>query len=245
MTMPSRRQFLEGALAGGMIALTGATAAAQTRAARRSLAEAIDLGRRLRRGEITDTAWQDRVEATLASCDVTALGAAIGLDALRSRARPVRRGASILRVPLDDELLGGIGREVGSDVKVFFVEAGRTDPPHCHFNLVAAHIVLEGRFRVRHYDRVGEDDEGVALRATRDRVIGPGEVTSISDHRENAHWHAAETRGVLLDVQQGRIDPGLPVRLRQMLDVEGARPLGDGSIVAPRLARATALRRYG
>ena len=135
--------------------------------------------------------------------------------------------------------------EDGSDMKVFFFKKKRSDPPHCHFNLVAAHIVLEGRFRVRHYARVREEDGGVVLRPTHDRMIGPGDVTSISDDRDNAHWHYAETDGVLLDVQQGRIDPRIPIRRRQMLDLDAATPLSDDLVWAPHLTKGRALRQYG
>ena len=241
--MTSRRTFLEGALVGGIATLSGASslASAQQTSAVETLRQAVDLGRRVRRGELSQTGWQDAVEPLLRSKTVTELSEAIDLRALRARARPVARGSSILRVPLFRRL----GADEGADMKVFFFRAGRSDPPHVHFNLLAAHIVLEGRFRVRHFERVREQDDGFVLRAGRDRILGPGEVSSISDHRDNGHWHLAETDGVLLDVQQGRLDPSLPIRRREMIDPEGARPLADGSILSPRLGRNAALRRYG
>lgn len=206
-----------------------------------ALGESMELCRRLRAGDITTLEWHARIAAAMQSSSVEELGRAVDIEGLRARVRGVRRGAVILRVPAARALCS----EEGSDVKVFFVRAGRSDPPHCHFNMVAAHIVLEGRFRVRHFDRVREERGGVVLRPTHDSVVGPGEVTSISDTRDNAHWFLAETDGVLLDVQQGRLDPSLAIRRRQMLDIDGATPLADGSILAPHLDRYAALRRYG
>lgn len=248
--MASRRDFLGGALLGGAGLIAGrSSASAQpstSESASRSdpvdaLREAVRRGRQLRLGEITQLEWQDQVERILGGCDPEALARAVDLPALRRRARPVARGASILRAPL----FASLDADEGADVKVFFLRAGRSDPPHCHFNLVAAHIVLQGDFRVRHYDRMEEDGELIALRPTRDRTIGPGRVTSISDDRDNAHWHLAQTDGVLLDVQQGRIDPSLPIRRRQMLDIDAAESRSDGALLARKLTRGAALRRYG
>ncbi len=206
-----------------------------------ALTRAIEYGRQLRTGSLQNTEWQDRVEEELKSCSVEELAKAVALGKLR-RAQPnVKRGAGIMRVRTTRPLL----TEEGSDMKVFFFKKERSDPPHCHFNLVAAHIVLEGKFRVRHYDRVREQDGGVVLRPTRDRIVGPGDVTSISDDRDNAHWRYAETDGILLDVQQGRIDPTIPIRKRQMLDLNAATKVSDDLIWAPHMTNSSALRKYG
>lgn len=239
--MPSRRRFLAGAVGAGLCSLGAAPPVSAQSPAFAALREAVALGGALRRGEITQTGWQDRVAPVLRRRSVAELAAAIDLPALRARAARVVRGASILRVPLLDAL----DPDEGADVKVFFLRAGRSDPPHVHFNLVAAHIVLEGRFRVRHFSRLGEEDGGFRLRPSGDRELGPGELSSISDDRDNGHWHQALTDGVLLDVQQGRIDPTRPIRRREMIDPERARPLPDGALHARRLDRVTALRRYG
>lgn len=146
----------------------------------------------------------------------------------------------MLRIPALEQL----DHAEGAAMRVFFFRAGRTDPPHCHFNSVTAHLVLSGQFRVRHYERVREEARGFVLQPTRDRRLHPGDVTSISELRENAHWHEAITDGVLLDVEQGRLDPTLPIRRRQMIDPT-THPAADGSIFAPRLTTAEALRRFG
>lgn len=241
--MATRRTFVAGALAGGLLSIVDRGGLAQSVGAEpvEVLRRAVHLGRRLKAGEITPARWQEAIDSTLRSCSVADFRAALDLDRLREEAGSVPRGASIIRAPFVREL----GGAVGSDVKVFFLERGRSDPPHCHFNMVAAHIVLEGSFRVRHFERVREERGGVVLRPSGDRVIGPGELTSITDERDNAHWHLAESDGVLLDVQQGRLDPSVPIRRRQMLDVDRGVARADGTLLAPRLGRATALRRYG
>jgi len=244
--MSTRRTFLESLALGGLATLATRTGVVSAQTAGREgvrvLRDAVDLGRQLRGSSLTVTGWQDQVEPLMRRCSVAELMSAIDLPALRAQARPVSRGASILRVPLFHQL----GADEGADVKIFFLREGRSDPPHVHFNLVAAHIVLEGRFRVRHFDRLSEARGGFIIQQTHDRVLNVGEVSSISDERNNGHWHHALSDGVLLDVQQGRIDPSLPIRRREMIDPEpepAASP--DASFFARRLSRARALRRYG
>lgn len=237
----NRRAFIAGALLGGVLTLSDSAlrAAVQTPGVA-MLREALALGRRLRRGEITQFQWQDAIGPILRGATIEEIRDAIGLEMIRERTPRVRLGAGIQNVPL----LARLDPDDGAAVRVFFFGAGRTDPPHCHFNMVAAHIVLAGQFRVRHFERLRETADGFVLRPSHDRVIGVGDSTSISDLRDNAHWHAALTPGVLLDVEQGRLDPSLPIRKRQMLDL-GVPPNADGSILASCLDRQTALHRFG
>lgn len=236
----SRRDFLVGALAAGlMLSTESLRAAPQTRAVT-MLREALELGRRLRRGEITQLVWQDRIGPILRSATVEEIRDAIGLELLREKTPRVHLGAAVKPLPLTAKL----NPDEGAALRVFFFSAGRTDPPHCHFNQVTSHLVLAGKFRVRHFERLREEDGGFVLRPSHDREIGVGDSTSISELRDNAHWHAALTDGVLLDVEQSRLDPSRPPRHRQMLDVS-APPRADGSILAPCLDRETALRKFG
>jgi quercetin dioxygenase-like cupin family protein len=164
---------------------------------------------------------------------------------MRWCARSISRGCATLALPYPAEL----GGDEGAAMRVFFFESGRTDPPHVHFNSVTTHLVLEGRFQVRHWDRVREQaadapgGAGFVLRETHDRTIGPGESTSISEPRDNGHWHQCLARGVLLDIEQGRLDPSIRPRRRQMIDLSAATR--EGEFLAPAITNGLALRRYG
>ncbi len=204
------------------------------------LSDALRLGQRLRRAEITQTDWQDQIGPIMQRVTPDELAAAIELEALRRRAPHVTRGTAVVPVPQ----LNSLAHDDGAAIRVFFFRAGRTDPPHCHFNSVTAHRVLSGRFRVTHWDRIREEPGRFILRPSRVRTIGPGELTSISELRENAHWHEALTDGVLIDIEQGRLNPAIPPRNRQMIDPT-APARADGTIVARALTGDEAHRRFG
>lgn len=231
---------MAGVIGGGLtLSLSSLRAAPQTHAVA-MLREALELGRRLRRKEITQLQWQDSIGPILRSATVEEIRDAIGLEMIRERTPRVRLGAAIQSVPL----VARLNPDEGAAMRVFFLQAGRTDPPHCHFNQVTCHIVLAGKFRVRHFERLREVPGGFVLRPSHDRNIEIGDSTSISELRDNAHWHAAITDGVLMDIEQGRLDPSRPPRNRQMVDVR-TPPQADGSFLAPCLDKETALRRFG
>jgi hypothetical protein len=227
----NRRNFLSTTLG------TFATFLADVRAfagpdARTRLAKAKSLADGIRTGTLDPLAWQDAIESLLRGIDVVAVANGLDLTSLEKQAPPARRGASVIDVP------GQTG------LKLFFFEPGRANPPHVHANMVSIHLVLSGRFRVRHFDRVRDEPEHFLVRPTIDRVLGPGDATSISDFRDNAHWHHALEQGVLLDVLARHLDPKKPKTVTALFDPIRAERAGQ-FIRAPRIDLDEALERFG
>lgn len=243
--MIGRRHLLRGTAASAILLAAGRSGRARADGPVLSpnladaLREAVALGAAVRSGALTQTGWQDAIGPILARVPLDTLRRDLDLESLRRRARRVSRGCAV--VPLD--LPTALGGPEGAAMRVFFFESGRTDPPHVHFNSVTSHLVVEGRFRVQHWDRVREEQGGFVMRATHDRTIGVGESTSISEARDNGHWHRCLARGVLLDVEQGRLDPSIPPRRRQMIDLSAET--SEGEFFARAIGHATALHRYG
>jgi quercetin dioxygenase-like cupin family protein len=243
----SRRSLLGAAMGFGMASLASAALASRALAAPgRSVAE--ELSRRaqersiaLMKGKIKQTAWQDAMAAIARDIPVEELSRAIDLDVLIANAPSVERGASVVYVKLSPEPAFS-PRFV---TKIFVLKQGRANPPHAHDNMVSMHHVLRGRFRVRHFDRVRDEAGGFILRPTIDRKLGPGEGTSISDARDNVHWHLAETDGVLLDVLCAGLDQTRPTSTH-LVDPVGAERL-DGGLLRARHIKTVeeALARFG
>lgn len=85
----------------------------------------------------------------------------------------------------------------------------------------------------------------VTMRPTLDRVLRPGGVDSVSDHRDNIHWLVAvDGLAVALDLHVEGLEPKGP-RGRFFVDVRAAEPAGDDVLRAPLLSAHEALRRYG
>jgi quercetin dioxygenase-like cupin family protein len=243
---PGRRAVLGALVAVGLASVAGAALAQRAVAAsrRRTFEEvarrARDASQALAEGRISVAGWQGALEGIFAEVTPKELVESIDLDALVARAPEVTRGASVVQISpaLPDSPHPGFA------TKLFVLREGRSNPPHAHDNMVSMHYVLRGRFRVRHYDRVRDEPDAIILRPTIDRVLGPGEATSISEERDNVHWHLAETDGVLLDVLRAGL--GDRPTKTHLLDPVRATPLEGGLLRAPRLTTVDmALERFG
>lgn len=130
--------------------------------------------------------------------------------------------------------------------KLFAVNTGRSIIPHGHANMVSAHLPLAGRFHLRQYDQIARDDDALYIRPTSDRVIHPGDLSSIGEDDDNVHWFIAEEPSFTFDV----IITGLDQTTEQSyqifnLDMEVAELRSDGILRAPRMSVFEALRKYG
>jgi hypothetical protein len=108
------------------------------------------------------------------------------------------------------------------------------------------HFMLAGKARVRHFDRVESTDTHMLIRATSDAVAGPGDVSSISDDRNNIHWFQGLTEYVFMfNIGVYQINSSAPFGERDYVDPLGAEPAANGTLRAARMGRSEAYAKYG
>lgn len=211
------------------------------------LRELNDASRSLCQAQIDGPDWQLCVQALLARVDPTLLRDAIEIDwrALASDTRS--KGRAELRLAAADLPAGP--SEPAFRSKLFAMQRGHAIVPHGHRNLVSAFLVLDGRLRGRHFDRLRDDPEAILIRPTDDRSFTPGDCAAISDHVDNVHWFTAlEDQALLFNVS---VTIPERLRLRQTthstgrvyLDPEGEL-LDHGVIRAPRATLAALRAKY-
>lgn len=204
------------------------------------LSELAALAGDLRGRRLTDLEFEAQIAALLRRVDLAELAAAIDLEALTRDVTPPERGAAGL------DLGALVPAGVGLRTRLFVCQRGRSIVPHGHVNLCTGALVLRGRWRGRHYDRVETRGEFHTLRPTSDRELAPGEVSTVSDHENNVHWFEATSEvAFLFNAHVAGYDPrlrGSPGRI--YLDPAGP-PRGDGLIDAPTMSHADCLAKYG
>jgi hypothetical protein len=195
----------------------------------------------LRGQRMRDLEFQSHMEALFRRVDLPALTGLIDFDAVDRRLRG--RGSLVLGVDL--RRVPGLPARPGFGQRLFACRKGRAIVPHGHVDMCTGFIVLRGRWRGRHYERVETTDAHCILEPTIDRSFGPGDVSTISDHHDNVHWFEAETdTAYLFNVHVAGYDPsiaGPPGRL--YLDPAGA-PRPDGRILAARISSAACHAKY-
>ena len=244
-----RRQFVREVLAGfpvyALLAEVGIAGAA-TRSSRgtdRWIAHQHEIAVALARGEIAPGQWRAEVESLAGSVDVPQLMA----DLARADIRVV--GRALPSYPIKRTIrfrdATGARRRLRYAVALFTFDRRNVVTPHAHRNMVSAHLVVEGAFRVRTFDRVRDADGAIVIRPSGDGAIRVGDVSTIGTRRDNIHWFVPRTaRAATLDVIVSGLDRTQPRYAIEAVDpVRGARQ-PDGTIRAPILDFAEASRIY-
>lgn len=256
--MISRRRFLEQAALGVVThTLLQAAFTAQAFAAPvrpnldRWLLELNELCADLRAHQLTPLQWQAQMEALYADLLLSELLAFIDFDKLTAGLEFPADRAAVKRVVFP-KVEGVPPRPVGA--KIFGMTKGRAIVPHGHNDLVSAHLVIKGRFRVRTFDRVFDEEqpnESLMIRPSVDASWEPGRLLTMSDDRDNLHWLVAETaEAFTFDVPLGSLGfrDNYPSRAQysSMIFVDPtARPNQKGTIKAPIIQPAQAFAKFG
>jgi hypothetical protein len=55
--------------------------------------------------------------------------------------------------------------------------------------MVPAHLVMEGKLRVRNFGRIADGEGAMIRRAARDAFVRVDRISSMSSQRDNAHFY--------------------------------------------------------
>jgi hypothetical protein len=198
----------------------------------------------LRGGAIPATDWQTEVAAPLEKVPLEDLLRLIDFDRML-KIVPLPDDRATTRDPVFPPLQGLPGAPDYIQ-RVFLLGEDRAIVPHGHRNMVSGHLVIHGRLRVRHFERLLDEPEHLILRPTIDRESRPGSATTVSDFKDNVHWLVATSKvAATFDVIVPNLDPARPTEFMDYVDPRRAESLGDGTLRAPRLDQDEVFKRYG
>lgn len=138
----------------------------------------------------------------------------------------------------------GLLRHLGVRSDVLILRQGERIPPHGHRRVVSGFYVLEGRVAIRHYNRVGQADNGLLVRKALDTVLGPAGFTTNSEGFHDIHWLQGIAdksflfRVTVVDTPSPGAKPA-PTDSRLYIDPTG-EPDATGVISAPYISEAEA-----
>lgn len=236
-----RRAVLVGAVASTLApALADATGPSVTKL----LADVEAASADLLVGSLDGPGWKRAVERALAGVDARALLGALTLDWRDVSSTTRQQGRWERRLEAGE--LAGLARESPARAKLFSLRRKHAIVPHAHRHVVSVFVLLDGRARGRHYDRVRDEPDAIVIRATDDRSFAPGDHAAICDQSDNVHWFCALDDALLLNFSatvppRFRVDGGSAGRI--YLDPDG-EALADGSIRAPRVGFGALTRKY-
>ncbi len=211
--------------------------------ARRWIDRQEELARGLHSGAVPEATWHAEVNRLAGEVDIGSLTAEM------RRARVIEAGEPFMRDPvkrhirfLDED---GQPRRLTYAAATFTFDPTNVITPHAHKHMASAHMVIDGRVRVRTFDRVAEEEGALVIRPTGDRVAEVGEAAAMTSAVDNVHWFTPRSeRATTFDVIISDLDPGERSFLIQPVDPLGGTPAADGAIRAPLLGFAESMRLY-
>lgn len=138
-------------------------------------------------------------------------------------------------------------QELSFSTFIYGMKNGRAIVPHCHRNMTSMHMPIGGELHGWHYDRLADEPGYLVIKPTLDRALALGEVTTISDEKDNVHWFKATSdTAFTFNIGVYGINPAVKDTGRQFyLDPAGGEKLGDGSLRVRHLTTKEAYRIYG
>lgn len=95
-------------------------------------------------------------------------------------------------------------------------------------------MVIEGRVRVRTFDRLQDEEQALIIRPTSDVIAEPGDSAAMTTPRDNVHWFVPRSaRAMTLDVIIDGLEVNQEDYLIQPLDPLGGQSLRNGAVRAP------------
>lgn len=190
-----------------------------------------ELAHGLKAGTLSQLQWCDGVNALASELQLEDLAAELRRARIKSAGPPFGNDPQKRFVALlDDE---GQTLKLGYGLAVFDFTATSVITPHAHQHMVSAHLVIDGRVRVRTFDRVADESAALIIRPTADLVADVGHASAMTTPKNNVHWFAPRSvRAMTLDVTIEGLDAGQHKHVIQPVDPLGGKQLADGTIRA-------------
>ena len=207
------------------------------------LKDLTDMTRDLRGRKLTDLEFQTKMEELYKRVDLKALCNLIKLDELEKKPLPANGAAN---AGIDLTTVEGLPKDTGFGKQIFGCKKDRSIVPHGHANMCTGFIILKGQWRGKHYDRIETHDDHYVIKPTIDKEFGPGDLSTISDHKDNVHWFKAMSEGAyIFNVHVIGYDSTIKETSgRLYLDPDGEK-LSGGRIKAAKMSSSDCHKKYG
>ncbi|MEK8034678.1 hypothetical protein AACH06_28000 [Ideonella sp. DXS29W] len=231
-----RRSLLQNCAAFSVYALVAELAFARPRTsnlqARRWLAAQNDLADLLSAGKMRPSDWHREVNELSEQVDLESLAFELRRARIRDAGAPFGHDPQKRYVTVLGE--DGLPLKLGYGLALFDFGPNSVITPHAHRYMASAHMVIDGRVRVRTFDRVRDDEGFLVIRPTQDVVAEPGHSAAMTSTTDNVHWFAPRSkRAMTIDVIIDGLDKGKSRYLIEPVDPLRGRRLADGTIRAP------------
>ena len=198
----------------------------------------------LRGRKLTDLEFQTKMEELYKRVDLTALAKLVKLDDIEKTKKLPDSGAGNYGIDLSK--IQGLPGDVRFGKQIFGCKKGRSIVPHGHANMCTGFIILKGEWHGRHYDRVETNKDHYLIKPSIDRAFKAGDLSTISDHKDNIHWFKATSdTAYIFNIHVIGYDPTIKdTSGRLYVDPDGEKVEG-GLVKAMKMSSDACHKKYG
>lgn len=208
------------------------------------LMEMEQVSKALKAGSVKPVEWQQKIEELLARVELSDLLRSIDYNRLAKTALFPEDHESAQSI--DFSQAEGLPAELSFVPFFYAMKKGAAIAPHGHRNMTSMHMILDGRVHDRHYERLADEPRHLIIRPTTDKMPTRGDLSTISDQKNNIHWFKALTGTVFMfSIAVFNIDPAAGFTGREYIDPMGGEKLDGGLIRARRVGYKEARKLYG
>jgi hypothetical protein len=208
------------------------------------LAELDKIGRDVKSDALKQVEWQKQVEALYSKVDLAEFLKMIDFETLKKKLDSFN-GKGAMSLGVNFPKIEGVPTKFVFGRQLFAMKKGRSIVPHGHDSMATAFLVVSGKCRGRHYDRLADEKDFMIIAPTIDQEFGPGGTSSVSDVKDNIHWFEALTDSAFvfnIHVNGLKANPKSPGRV--YVDPNGEK-IDGGKIRAKRSDHEEMTRLYG
>jgi hypothetical protein len=203
-----------------------------------------EISKDLRKGRIKPVEWQEQIESLLGQIDIKDLLRAIDYQRLAKSTKLFDDHETAEDITFSN--IKKLPDELSFAPYFYGMKKGVSIVPHGHQNMVTMHMMLKGEAHGWHYDRLADEPEFLIIKPTKDKVLTVGDVSTISDQRDNIHWFKALTEPVFMfNIGVYGLDENAATTGRDYIDPNNGENLSNGSIRVPRITSENAYKIYG
>ncbi len=223
--------------------LSAASSRPSSISSRKWIAAHRELAQGLQTGALSQAQWHEGVTSLARDLDLELLAAELRRARIKNAGTPFGHDPQKRFVSILDE--DGRPVKLGYGLALFDFGPESVITPHAHKYMVSAHMVIEGRVRVRTFDRLQDEEHALIIRPTSDVIAEPGDSAAMTTPRDNVHWFVPRSaRAMTLDVIVDGLEANQEDYLIQPLDPLGGQPLRNGAVRAPIISFERSMRLY-
>ena len=150
------------------------------------LTDLEQISKELRRANLKPADWQKKVAELFTHVELSDVLRTINFDRLAKMIKLSNEREAVREIKLPS--LDAVLTDLTYSTLFEALKKGRAIAPHGHRNMATAHLILRGQVHLRQYDRLRNEPDHLIIRPTVDRLSETGQLSTISDAKDNIHW---------------------------------------------------------